>query len=112
MVVDCGGGTVDLTVRELDEDDKLIEITERTGELCGSCYIDQAFIEFLGSKIGDSVIDLLRKQHYSNLQYIVQEFCLNAKIPFTGKEETSFTLDLDDYKPIKRYIMERKEEGK
>ena len=49
MVVDCGGGTVDLTVHELlelEDYDQLIEITGRTGGYCGSCYIDQAFIKY------------------------------------------------------------------
>src|SRR6266513_1902855 len=45
MVVDCGGGTVDLTTRELLDDDKLSEITERTGDYCGSCYVDQEYIK-------------------------------------------------------------------
>ncbi|CAB5380780.1 unnamed protein product [Rhizophagus irregularis] len=35
MIVDCGGGTVDLTTRELLEDKRLSELTERTGDCCG-----------------------------------------------------------------------------
>ncbi|RIA91788.1 hypothetical protein C1645_766525 [Glomus cerebriforme] len=113
MVVDCGGGTVDLTTRELLDDDKLIEITERTGDNCGSCFVDQEFINFLGGKIGETAIDLLKTSHYSTLQYIVQDFCTNAKILFTGQEEDfqSYYLNLDEYEPIKPYIdgKERKE---
>ncbi|CAB5380776.1 unnamed protein product [Rhizophagus irregularis] len=45
MIVDCGGGTVDLTTRELLEDERLSEITERSGDYCGSSFIDQAFLE-------------------------------------------------------------------
>ncbi|CAB4473682.1 unnamed protein product [Rhizophagus irregularis] len=38
MVVDCGGGTVDLTTRKLLRDNKLSEITERTGAIVrGAC---------------------------------------------------------------------------
>ncbi|CAJ0750341.1 9258_t:CDS:2, partial [Entrophospora sp. SA101] len=44
MVVDCGGGTVDLTVRKLLSKNKLSEITERSGDLCGSTYVDDEFI--------------------------------------------------------------------
>jgi len=46
MVVDCGGGTVDLTTRQLLDCDKLSEITERTGDSCGSSFVDQEFIKF------------------------------------------------------------------
>ncbi|CAB5376535.1 unnamed protein product [Rhizophagus irregularis] len=35
MVVDCGSGTVDLTTCKLLVDNKLSEITERTGDFCG-----------------------------------------------------------------------------
>src|SRR6266480_2500776 len=108
MVVDCGGGTVDLTTRVLLDDDKLSEITERTGDYCGSCYVDQEYVEFLGSKIGKSAIELLKKNHYSYLQYIVQEFCRRVKIPFTGNRQDfqPFDLDLEDYKLIKQYIKQ------
>ncbi|PKK66996.1 hypothetical protein RhiirC2_752500 [Rhizophagus irregularis] len=107
MVVDCGGGTVDLTTRELLNDDKLSEITVRAGDNCGSCYVDQAFIDFLGSKIGKSAIDTLKENHYVNLQYIVQEFCTTTKIFFTGQEEEfqTYYLNLDEYEPIKEYII-------
>ena len=29
---------------------------------------------------------MVRENHYSQLQYMVQEFCRRVKIPFTGKE--------------------------
>ncbi len=44
MIVDCGGGTIDLTTRQLLFDNALGEITERTGDYCGSSYVDQEFI--------------------------------------------------------------------
>ncbi|CAG8520064.1 17863_t:CDS:2 [Funneliformis caledonium] len=74
MVVDCGGGTVDLTTQELLNDDELNEITVRTGDDCGSYNIDRSFIEFLGDKVGKSAMDLYEKDHYVNLQNIVQNF--------------------------------------
>src|SRR5690349_16998514 len=112
MVVDCGGGTVDLTTRELLDDDKLSEITVRAGDNCGSCYVDQAFIEFFGSKIGMSAIGTLKENHYVNLQYIVQEFCTTTKIFFTGRAEEfqTYYLNLDEFEPIKQYIIGEEKE--
>ena len=40
MVVDCGGGTIDLTTRKLLDKNQLGEITERAGGNCGSAFID------------------------------------------------------------------------
>jgi hypothetical protein len=37
MVVDCGGGTVDITVHEImDKDGNMKEINKASGDACGS----------------------------------------------------------------------------
>ncbi|GES97262.1 hypothetical protein GLOIN_2v1783294 [Rhizophagus clarus] len=112
MIVDCGGGTVDLTMRELLEDRRLSEMTERTGDCCGSSRIDEAYLELVGEKVGKSVIDSIRKNHYGQLQYFVQEFCEQAKIPFTGTEkDTQFAYELDVVLPaIKDYVKKGERE--
>jgi len=107
MVIDCGGGTVDLTTRELLENDRLSELTERTGDFCGSCRIDQEFVEFVGEKVGKSAINSVKNNHYGQLQYFVQEFCKRVKIPFTGNEQDfqPFEVELDVLLPIiKQYV--------
>ncbi|CAG8744997.1 4750_t:CDS:2, partial [Gigaspora rosea] len=50
LIVDCGGGTVDLTMRKLlsNYEVALSEVTECTGDFCGSVFIDQEFLKFLG----------------------------------------------------------------
>ncbi|PKY19004.1 hypothetical protein RhiirB3_468915, partial [Rhizophagus irregularis] len=47
MIVDCGGGTVDLTTRKVLKDRQLGEVTERAGDYCGSTFIDREFIKVL-----------------------------------------------------------------
>ncbi|CAI2191529.1 18488_t:CDS:2, partial [Funneliformis geosporum] len=108
MMVDCGGGTVDLTTR----DDELNEITVRTGDDCGSYKIDQAFIELLGHKVGKTAMDLFEKNYNSYLQYMVQEFCRKAKLRFTENPEDfpTFELDLEEYEPLIKYIKGEEEE--
>lgn len=46
MVVDAGGGTVDITVHRI-ENKKLKEETVRNGGPCGSTSIDDKFIEVI-----------------------------------------------------------------
>ncbi|PKY62189.1 hypothetical protein RhiirA4_449966, partial [Rhizophagus irregularis] len=75
MVVDCGGGTVDLTTRKLLRDNKLSEITERTGDFCGGSYVDREFIKFLSRRLGKSTINLLKENNYGQMQYMIQQFC-------------------------------------
>ncbi|CAG8778461.1 4021_t:CDS:2, partial [Ambispora leptoticha] len=52
MIVDCGGGTVDLTTRILLPGNQISEVTMRTGAYCGSAYVDREFLKFLSKKIG------------------------------------------------------------
>ncbi|PKC12224.1 actin-like ATPase domain-containing protein [Rhizophagus irregularis] len=106
MTVDCGGGTVDLTTRQLLDGNKMGEVTERTGDNCGSSFVDQEFVKFLGRKLGKSVIENLKKDHYGLLQYIVQEFCRRVKFQFSGQQSDfqPFDIDLDEYKLIKQYV--------
>src|SRR5438034_4856749 len=109
MIVDCGGGTVDLTTRQLLEGNQLGEVTERAGDFCGSTFIDKEFIELLKREVGSSAIDLFRDKHYGQLQYLVQEFCQNVKLPFTGNERDfkSYELDLEDLAPaLLQYVTD------
>src|SRR2546429_9177850 len=106
MIVDCGGGTVDLTTRKLLNDKQLGEITERAGDFCGSTFIDAEFIKYLRKRIGDEPMDLLRDNNYGEMQYMIQQFCKLGKIPFTGEDaEFIYELDIQDTIPIlKQYI--------
>ncbi|CAB5381573.1 unnamed protein product [Rhizophagus irregularis] len=61
LVADCGGGTVDITSRKLLHDNKLSEITERIGDLCGSTFVDKEFLQFLGRKVGFQALETLKR---------------------------------------------------
>lgn len=51
MIVDAGGGTVDITVHEVVKDKGLDELVPRDGGLHGSKYVDKSFKEFLDEKL-------------------------------------------------------------
>jgi hypothetical protein len=97
MVVDCGGGTVDLTTRTLLPDNKLSEITERTGDLCGSTHVDKEFIIFLEKKLGFTAMDEFRRANYGQYQYLIHHFfCPRIKFEFRGDKSQDFRkIDLD-----------------
>ncbi|NET84109.1 MAG: Hsp70 family protein, partial [Moorea sp. SIO1F2] len=56
MVVDCGGGTVDITVHEIDSDQRLKDAAQGTGGPFGSTYIDQTFRDYLERKLSSHAI--------------------------------------------------------
>ncbi|RIA97904.1 hypothetical protein C1645_751117 [Glomus cerebriforme] len=109
MVVDCGGGTVDLTTRKLLKDNKLSEITERTGDFCGGSYVDREFLKFLGRKLGESTINLLKENNYGQMQYMIQQFCQKLKFHFTGDRSdfNTFEFDIEEICPVlKQYCKD------
>ncbi|RIB26527.1 hypothetical protein C2G38_2138260 [Gigaspora rosea] len=96
LVVDCGGGTVDLTVRKLLEGGRIAETTERTGDFCGSTYVDDEFLKFLEVKVGKSAVKILKEKHYDQVNYMVHKFfCPQVKIPFNGKENDFKIIEFD-----------------
>src|ERR1051325_8428593 len=108
MVVDCGGGTVDLTTRKLKNDKQLDEITESAGDFCGSTFVDAEFINHMRKILGDEPMDLLRDNNYGQMQYLVQQFCKYGKIPFTGEDPSFlYELDIQDTVPtLKEYVSD------
>jgi molecular chaperone DnaK (HSP70) len=96
LVVDCGGGTVDLTVRTLLAGNKLREVTIRSGGLCGSTFVDEEFLKFLGRKVGIKALGAFKEQAYEDLQKLVHRFfCRYVKLPFTGNEDEFESIELD-----------------
>ncbi|PKY45625.1 actin-like ATPase domain-containing protein [Rhizophagus irregularis] len=116
MIVDCGGGTVDLTTHKLiedKEDKKLTEITERIGDFCGSTFIDDEFIEFLREKLGTdaNAMDELIENHYGQYQFLVQEFCQSIKKTFAGNKEFFYELDIEENAPsLSQYVSKETRE--
>ncbi|RIA87528.1 hypothetical protein C1645_284817 [Glomus cerebriforme] len=111
MIVDCGGGTVDLTTRKI-VGKEIGEITERAGDYCGSTFVDRAFLEHLKRTLGHSAIDQLSENHYKQLQYMVQNFCRQAKFLFTGDDKKfHYELDiLDTARDLQQYVIGEAEE--
>ncbi|CAG8579921.1 14377_t:CDS:2 [Funneliformis caledonium] len=108
MVVDCGGGTVDLTIRKLINDKQLGEVTERAGDFCGSSFIDAEFIKYLRKLVGDKPMDSLVENHYGRMQYMIQQFCISGKLRFTGDDPNfQYVLDIQETIPeLKQYITD------
>ncbi|CAG8614110.1 5437_t:CDS:2, partial [Racocetra persica] len=96
LVVDCGGGTVDLTVRRLLPGGRIAETTERTGDFCGGTYVDDEFIKFLEEKAGKSAVKILKEKHYDQVNYMVHKFfCPEIKLPFSGKKDGFKIIEFD-----------------
>ncbi|CAG8462463.1 11503_t:CDS:10 [Dentiscutata heterogama] len=95
LIVDCKESTVDLTTMILLPNMKIGEITERSGDLCGSSYVDREFLKFIGRKLGFAALKKLKENHYEQMQYFVQQFCSRVKFSFNGNPNEYSPRELD-----------------
>ena len=69
LVADCGGGTVDLTIHQMEENGQLKELYKATGGAWGSIGVDGQFEMTLVSMFGEQFIeDFIRKKPVSWLE--------------------------------------------
>ncbi|KAL4232332.1 Heat shock 70 kDa protein 12A [Mactra antiquata] len=74
MVVDCGGGTVDITVHELMENGRLKELLRASGGSHGSVGIDEAFETLLVRIFGRDIIENFKKKRPSGWRELMSIF--------------------------------------
>ncbi|XP_033750962.1 heat shock 70 kDa protein 12B-like [Pecten maximus] len=71
MILDMGGGTVDIAVHEVSDDGTLTEIIPSSGGDWGGTNVDGAFYDFIDAKIGKEDAKKLKKtkqSHWMKLQ--------------------------------------------
>ncbi|KAK4830194.1 hypothetical protein QYF61_009261 [Mycteria americana] len=76
VVVDCGGGTIDITVHEIQENHYLKELHKAAGGGWGGNRVDENFTDFLKKIFDDGVWDEYVKSHPTELQHMMYNFSL------------------------------------
>ncbi|KAG9276847.1 heat shock 70 kDa protein 12A-like [Astyanax mexicanus] len=100
MVVDCGGGTIDITVHEVMEGGLLKELHKVSGNNMGGQTVDKNFREFLRETLTEDVFDEFEEKHPTELYRLMCEFstckrsdsnamvqCPPALVRIVGEEE-------------------------
>ncbi|XP_021236214.1 heat shock 70 kDa protein 12B-like [Numida meleagris] len=76
IVVDCGGGTIDITVHEIQENRCLKELHKASGGGWGGNRVDENFSAFLREIFDDDVWDEYVKSYPTELQQMMYDFSL------------------------------------
>nr|XP_022286221.1 heat shock 70 kDa protein 12A-like isoform X3 [Crassostrea virginica]XP_022286222.1 heat shock 70 kDa protein 12A-like isoform X3 [Crassostrea virginica] len=74
MVVDLGGGTVDITVQKQNDDGTLKEILPVTGGPEGGTSVDRAFHLFLESILGKGILEEFKNKNVEDYLIFMREF--------------------------------------
>ncbi|CAG8514460.1 4241_t:CDS:2, partial [Acaulospora morrowiae] len=103
MIVNCGRETVDLTTRELLENE-LGKIASRHADFCGGSDVEQQFLRFITSKVGTSAVERLKEFNFGHYQNMIRQYSECIQSRFTG-DEFFYEFDLEDACPaIKKYV--------
>uniref|UniRef100_A0A3Q2UWA9 Heat shock protein family A (Hsp70) member 12A.1 n=1 Tax=Haplochromis burtoni TaxID=8153 RepID=A0A3Q2UWA9_HAPBU len=73
IVVDCGGGTIDITVHEVLEGGALKELHKASGNDLGGQTVDKKFKEFLREIFSDRLWDEYEKKHPGEMQKMMYD---------------------------------------
>ncbi|KAM9579944.1 heat shock 70 kDa protein 12B-like [Guaruba guarouba] len=76
IVVDCGGGTIDITVHEIQENHYLKELHKASGGGWGGNRVDENFIDFLREIFDDGVWNEYEEKYPTELQHMMYNFGL------------------------------------
>ncbi|KAL3879596.1 hypothetical protein ACJMK2_031885 [Sinanodonta woodiana] len=74
MVLDAGGGTIDITVHEVLSDGKLKELYKSSGGAWGGTQVDEAYRQFLISLVGNPVFNRFQVEKKEDYLDMFREF--------------------------------------
>ncbi|KAL3879862.1 hypothetical protein ACJMK2_032141 [Sinanodonta woodiana] len=74
MVLDAGGGTIDITVHEVLSDGKLKELHKASGGAWGGTQVDEAYRQFLISLVGNPVFRRFQVENKEDYLDMFREF--------------------------------------
>lgn len=93
MVLDAGGGTVDVTVHEIMENGSLRELHKASGGAWGGTRVDDAFEYLLGRILGQKVIKEFKEQHMDDYIELFRDFEIKKRA-LSKEQKTKITMRL------------------
>ncbi|XP_061188242.1 heat shock 70 kDa protein 12A-like [Saccostrea echinata] len=95
MVVDLGGGTVDITVHQKSSDGTLQEILPATGGPLGGTTIDKEFTSLIEEIAGKGIFEELKKESMEDYLDIFRQFETKKRNEATSKVRVTIPVTLD-----------------
>ncbi|GIQ81679.1 heat shock protein 70 family protein [Kipferlia bialata] len=112
MVVDAGGGTVDLTVHTL-QDGLLAEVARGHGDTCGAAFVNDAFMQHVRHQLRDEddYVDRTLAKHPSDAASLHKEWELKKyQVSADGEDAVSIALPTHIVREMPSEVMERLED--
>ncbi|WAQ99530.1 HS12A-like protein [Mya arenaria] len=88
MILDCGGGTVDVTVHEVLSNGRLKELYAATGGKWGGMVVDKKFLSFIAELVGDQVFESFVKDNKDDYFDLLDDFESKKRVANPGSTST------------------------
>jgi molecular chaperone DnaK (HSP70) len=110
MVVDAGGGTVDITSYQVADDGRLNELAPASGAPTGADFINEAFVEeVLGGEFGDEILERILDEKRSAIA-VTMEAWERAKRSFAPDTADDLVIQLSA--PFYRALVAEQRAGR
>ncbi|XP_052787474.1 heat shock 70 kDa protein 12A-like [Mya arenaria] len=93
LVLDAGGGTIDVTVHEVVRQGQVKELYKASGGAWGGTKVDDAFLDFLTLITGQNVIDSFKKSDMYDFNEIMKIFEVKKR-SITHESESNIVMRL------------------
>jgi hypothetical protein len=114
VVLDCGGGSCDVTTRLIVEDNKIGELCESDASMPGGNSVDEKYLRLVANRMGidPGRMNEIRQKHYDLVSRFVEQTFMEVKKAFDGTDKSfRFRVDMEDY-PKLRGVCQPKRSGK
>ncbi|KAH3736870.1 heat shock 70 kDa protein 12A-like isoform X2 [Dreissena polymorpha] len=74
LVLDAGGGTIDITIHEVCDGVQLKELYKATGGAWGGKMVDNAFLDFIAALIGKDMLKRFKEEHMEDYIDLLRDF--------------------------------------
>ncbi|KAH3837772.1 heat shock 70 kDa protein 12B-like [Dreissena polymorpha] len=95
LVLDAGGGTVDITVHEVNRDGTLRELVKANGGAWGGTMVDKAFVALMAEITGQEVLDKFHEKHQDDYIDLMRAFEVRKRsIQPTSEDRITFKIPI------------------
>ncbi|XP_062586417.1 heat shock 70 kDa protein 12A-like [Saccostrea cucullata] len=90
LVLDAGGGTIDITIHEVKDEGKLRELTRASGGDWGGVSVDKAFEAVLTEIVGEGLMEEFRRTYTADYLELFRDFEIKKRKRNESKEDEAF----------------------
>ncbi|XP_062620798.1 heat shock 70 kDa protein 12A-like isoform X2 [Saccostrea cucullata] len=113
LVVDMGGGTVDITLHQVLEGGGLLELHKASGGDYGGNQVNNRFIKFIEELFGNNVLEMVKQKYPSDWVEFLTDFEIKKRATTKSEDQEKVVLRIpvsfvEEYKTLMKHDIHEK----